>query len=218
MNCWATGGRQGLCRSQQNAARNDGGRLQAGGKRFSGFFAPAKRRRICTGAHGKKKRRGYHGFVFHTGSDVTLEDDLRRRDLTINAMAQGADGKLIDPHGGEKDIKARVLRHVSPAFAEDPVRVLRTARFAAMLADFSVAEETMALMKKITQTGEGDNLTVERVWRELARGIGESAPNKMIEALRECGLLKSSCRKLPLWKVWRSVWIIIPKAILIGMR
>ena len=108
----------------------------------------------------RKSGRGYHGFVFHTGSDVTLEDDLRRRDLTINAMAQGADGKLIDPHGGEKDIKARVLRHVSPAFAEDPVRVLRTARFAAMLADFSVAEETMALMKKITQTGEGDNLTV----------------------------------------------------------
>ena len=160
------------------------------GKDFPVFLHPQSGEEYALARTERKSGRGYHGFVFHTGSDVTLEDDLRRRDLTINAMAQGADGKLIDPHGGEKDIKARVLRHVSPAFAEDPVRVLRTARFAAMLADFSVAEETMALMKKITQTGEGDNLTVERVWRELARGIGESAPNKMIEALRECGLLK----------------------------
>ena len=139
------------------------------GKDFPVFLHPQSGEEYALARTERKSGRGYHGFVFHTGSDVTLEDDLRRRDLTINAMAQGADGKLIDPHGGEKDIKARVLRHVSPAFAEDPVRVLRTARFAAMLADFSVAEETMALMKKITQTGEGDNLTVERVcgvnWR-----------------------------------------------------
>ena len=160
------------------------------GKYFPVFLHPQSGEEYALARTERKSGHGYHGFVFHTGSDVTLEDDLCRRDLTINAMARGAGGELIDPHGGEKDIKACVLRHVSPAFAEDPVRVLRTARFAAMLANFSVAEETMALMKKITQTGEGDNLTVERVWRELARGIGESAPHKMIEVLRECGLLK----------------------------
>lgn len=138
----------------------------------------------------RKSGRGYKGFVFHTGADVSLTDDLRRRDLTINAIAKDGNGELTDPFGGAADIRARVLRHVSPAFAEDPVRILRVARFAAALPGFAVAGETMALMKKMTADGEVSHLRPERVWRELARGLATPAPSVMIKTLHECGALR----------------------------
>src|SRR5204862_4793676 len=116
---------------------------------------------------------------FHAAPDVTLEDDLKRRDLTINAMARGEDGALVDPHGGEADLRAGVLRHVSEAFAEDPVRILRVARFAARFA-FAVAPETLALMRRMVEAGEADALVPERVWQELSRGLMEPEPSRMI--------------------------------------
>ena len=114
---------------------------------------------------------GYHGFTFHAAPDVTLEQDLARRDLTINAMARGTDGRLVDPFGGQRDVRARVLRHVSPAFAEDPVRILRVARFAARFTEFHLAPETLALMRRMVDDGEVDHLVAERVWQEIARGL-----------------------------------------------
>jgi tRNA nucleotidyltransferase (CCA-adding enzyme) len=137
----------------------------------------------------RKSGRGYHGFVFHVAPDVTLEEDLNRRDLTINAMARDADGTLIDPHGGERDLRAGILRHVSPAFAEDPLRVLRVARFAARFG-FSLAPETEALMRAISAGGEIATLTPERVWQELARALMESHPSRFFVVLRRCGALK----------------------------
>jgi tRNA nucleotidyltransferase (CCA-adding enzyme) len=125
----------------------------------------------------------------HAAPDVTLEEDLARRDLTINAIAQGADGALTDPYGGQRDIAARVLRHVTEAFAEDPVRILRVARFAARFPDFSIAPETMALMQRMVTDGEVDALVPERVWQELARGLMAQQPSRMFEVLRECGAL-----------------------------
>ena len=133
---------------------------------------------------------------------MTLEEDLLRRDLTINAMAQATDGQLIDPWGGQRDLHDRVLRHVSPAFAEDPVRILRLARFAARFADFTVAAETQALMCQMVEAGEVDALVPERVWQELSRGLMEGRPSRMFEVLRQCGALQ---RLLPevdrLWGV-----------------
>jgi tRNA nucleotidyltransferase (CCA-adding enzyme) len=123
----------------------------------------------------------------HAAPDVTLEDDLRRRDLTINAMAKGEDGTLIDPFGGKKDLESRVLRHVSEAFAEDPVRILRAARFAARFG-FEVAPETMALMKRMVASGETDYLVPERAWQELAKGLMEREPQRMFQVLEESGL------------------------------
>ena len=120
---------------------------------------------------------------------MTLEQDLARRDLTINAMARDPDGALIDPYGGQRDLAARVLRHVSPAFAEDPVRILRLARFAARFADFTVAPETLALMRTMVAAGEVDALVPERVWQELARGLMEARPSRMLEVLCSCGAL-----------------------------
>ncbi len=120
---------------------------------------------------------------------MTLEEDLARRDLTINAIARDADGSLVDPYGGQRDLAARVFRHVSPAFAEDPVRILRLARFAARFADFTVAPETLALMRQMVAAGEVDALVPERVWQELARGLMEARPSRMIEVLRDCGAL-----------------------------
>jgi tRNA nucleotidyltransferase (CCA-adding enzyme) len=125
----------------------------------------------------------------HAAPEVTLEEDLLRRDLTINAIARAEDGSLIDPHGGQADLAARLFRHVSPAFAEDPVRILRVARFAARFADFRVAGETLALMRDMVSAGEVDHLVPERVWQELARGLMEAAPARMIQVLRECGAL-----------------------------
>ena len=147
-----------------------------------------------------------YGFVFHAAPDVTLEEDLARRDLTINAMAEDGEGRRVDPFGGERDLQARVLRHVGPAFVEDPVRILRLARFAARFHDFQVAPETRALMRGMVEAGEVDALVPERVWQELSRGLMEARPSRMLEVLRDCGAL---ARLLPevdrLWGVPQPV-------------
>jgi tRNA nucleotidyltransferase (CCA-adding enzyme) len=159
------------------------------GKDFPVFIDPRTGEEVALARTERKSGRGYHGFVFHTASDVTLEDDLRRRDLTINAMARDAAGTLIDPFGGERDLREGVLRHVSSAFAEDPVRLLRVARFAARLPRFRVAGETLALMRQLVESGEADALVAERVWQELARGLMAERPSRMIQVLRDCGAL-----------------------------
>src|SRR3989344_2475835 len=172
------------------------------GKDFPVFLHPQTNEEHALARTERKSGRGYHGFAFHTSPDVTLEEDLTRRDLTINARAEDSDGRLIDPWGGQRDLAARVLRHVSPAFAEDPVRILRLARFAARLPEFTVAPETLALMRGMVAEGEVDHLVAERVWQELARGLMEECPSRMFEVLRECGAL---ARLLPevdrLWGV-----------------
>ncbi|GBG14461.1 tRNA nucleotidyltransferase [Novimethylophilus kurashikiensis] len=137
----------------------------------------------------RKTGAGYHGFSVYAAPDVTLEDDLSRRDLTINAMAVDDRDHIIDPFGGQADLAAKVLRHVGPAFAEDPVRILRVARFAARYDGFSVAPETMALMRGMVEAGEVDALVPERVWQELSRGLMEAKPSRMLEVLFECGAL-----------------------------
>ncbi len=159
------------------------------GKDFPVFLHPVTHEEVALARTERKTGSGYHGFQFHTDPDVTLEEDLARRDLTINAMAQAEDGSLIDPYGGRRDLEARVLRHVSPAFAEDPVRILRLARFAARFGDFTVAPETMTLMRGMVAAGEADALVAERVWQEVARGLMEKHPARMIEILRDSGAL-----------------------------
>ncbi len=159
------------------------------GRDFPVFLHPQTREEYALARTERKTAPGYAGFVFHTSPDVTLEDDLIRRDLTINAIAQTEDGSLVDPHDGRADIAAKILRHISPAFAEDPVRILRVARFAARFADFTVAPETMALMRAMVAAGEVDALVAERVWQELAKGLMEAKPSRMFELLRECGAL-----------------------------
>ena len=160
------------------------------GKDFPVFLHPQSREEYALARTERKTAQGYHGFAVHAAPDVTLEDDLARRDLTINAIAQDADGVLTDPYGGQRDIAARVLRHVTSAFAEDPVRILRVARFAARFTDFSVAPETLQLMRDMVAAGEVDALVPERVWQELARGLMERQPSRMVEVLRSCGALK----------------------------
>ncbi len=159
------------------------------GSDFPVFLHPDTREEHALARTERKTGPGYRGFAFHADPSVTLEDDLRRRDLTINAMARDEDGALIDPYGGERDLAAKVLRHVSPAFAEDPVRILRVARFAARFADFRVAAETVALMRAMVRNGEVDALVPERVWQEMSRGLMEARPSRMFEVLRECGAL-----------------------------
>jgi tRNA nucleotidyltransferase (CCA-adding enzyme) len=159
------------------------------GRDFPVFLHPRTHEEYALARTERKTAPGYHGFSFHAAPDVTLEEDLARRDLTINAMAQDADGTLIDPYGGRQDIERRVLRHVSPAFAEDPVRILRLARFAARWPDFHVAPETLALMRSMVEAGEVDALVAERVWQEVSRGLMERAPARMLEVLREVGAL-----------------------------
>ena len=159
------------------------------GRDFPVFLHPRTHEEYALARTERKTGPGYHGFVFRTGPEVTLEDDLSRRDLTINAMAQAEDGTLVDPWGGQADLAARVLRHVGPAFAEDPVRILRLARFAARFTDFSVAPETLALCRAMVEAGEVDALVPERVWQELSRGLMEARPSRMIEVLRDCGAL-----------------------------
>ena len=159
------------------------------GKDFPVFLHPETHEEYALARTERKTAPGYKGFVFHTDASVTLEEDLIRRDLTINAIAQAADGSLIDPYGGQRDLAARTFRHVSPAFAEDPVRILRVARFAARFPDFTLAPETLALMREMVAAGEVDHLVPERVWQELARGLMYSRPSRMIEVLRECGAL-----------------------------
>ena len=136
------------------------------GQDFPVFLEPGSGEEYALARTERKSGRGYGGFTFHTSPDVTIEEDLIRRDLTVNAMAQAEDGTLIDPYGGQKDLEARILRHVSPAFAEDPLRVLRVARFAARYAGlgFTVADETRALMKQLADSGELEALTAERSW------------------------------------------------------
>jgi len=158
------------------------------GADFPVFLHPETHDEYALARTERKTGPGYKGFAFHAAPDVTLEDDLRRRDLTINAMARDDDGTLIDPHGGAADLRAGILRHVSEAFAEDPVRILRVARFAARFG-FAVAPETMALMERMVRAGEADALVPERVWQELSRGLMEKSPARMLAVLRECGAL-----------------------------
>ncbi|HEY9191661.1 MAG TPA: multifunctional CCA addition/repair protein [Methyloversatilis sp.] len=159
------------------------------GRDFPVFLHPVTHEEYALARTERKTAPGYRGFVFHADASVTLEEDLRRRDLTVNAIARAADGTLIDPCGGQVDIAARVLRHVSAAFAEDPVRILRLARFAARFHDFTVAPETEDLMCGMVRAGEADALVAERVWQELSRGLMEARPSRMIEVLRDCGAL-----------------------------
>ena len=159
------------------------------GKDFPVFLHPASREEYALARTERKTAQGYRGFAVHAAPDVTLEEDLARRDLTINAIAQSEDGVLTDPYGGQRDIAARVLRHVTDAFTEDPVRILRVARFAARFPDFSIAPDTMALMQRMVTDGEVDALVPERVWQELARGLMAQQPSRMFEVLRECGAL-----------------------------
>ncbi|AGA92066.1 tRNA nucleotidyltransferase/poly(A) polymerase [Thioflavicoccus mobilis 8321] len=161
------------------------------GRDFPVFLHPQTKDEYALARTERKVGPGYHGFVCHAEPDVTLEQDLARRDLTINALAEDADGALIDPYGGLADLEARVLRHVSPAFAEDPVRILRVARFAARFADlgFRVADETLDLMRTMVEAGEVDALVPERVWQELAKALGEATPSVFFTTLRASGAL-----------------------------
>jgi len=159
------------------------------GRDFPVFLHPQTREEHALARTERKTAPGYHGFEFHADPGVTLEDDLLRRDLTINAIAEDESGAIVDPHGGRRDLAAKVLRHVSPAFAEDPVRILRLARFAARFADFSVAPETEALMREMVRLGEVDALVPERVWQEVSRGLMETKPSRMFDVLRGSGAL-----------------------------
>ena len=158
------------------------------GKDFPVFLHPETHEEYALARTERKTAPGYKGFVIHASPDVTLEQDLLRRDFTVNAIAQDADGKLIDPYGGEADLRAGILRHVSPAFNEDPVRILRAARFVARFG-FSIAPETLELMRAMVNNGEVNALVAERVWQELARGLMEEAPSRFFLTLRECGAL-----------------------------
>jgi tRNA nucleotidyltransferase (CCA-adding enzyme) len=165
------------------------------GKDFPVFLHPQTHEEYALARTERKTAAGYHGFQFFYAPDVTLEEDLARRDLTINAMAREVrpdgvlTGPVIDPFNGQADLQARVFRHVSDAFLEDPVRILRVARFAARFTDFTVAPETMTLMRKMVEAGEVDALVAERVWQEVSRGLMEKRPSRMFEVLRECGAL-----------------------------
>ena len=163
------------------------------GKDFPVFLHPRTNEEYALARTERKTGRGYHAFAFDTAAEVTLEDDLRRRDLTINAIAEDEHGALIDPFGGAADLRDGILRHVSPAFAEDPVRVLRVARFAARFSGrgFRIADETLALMRQMVVSGETDHLQPERVWAETRKALVEPTPSAFLHALRDCGALKS---------------------------
>ena len=156
---------------------------------FPVFLHPATKEEYALARTERKSGRGYQGFTFYTGADVTLEQDLQRRDLTVNAMARTPEGELVDPLDGAGDLRARVFRHVGEAFAEDPVRILRLARFAARFGDFRVADETLALCRRMVQAGEADALVPERVWKEVARGLMADAPSRMLAVLAQSGAL-----------------------------
>jgi tRNA nucleotidyltransferase (CCA-adding enzyme) len=182
------------------------------GKDFPVFLHPKSREEYALARTERKTARGYKGFAVQAAPDVTLEEDLARRDLTVNAMAlpealahatpSAWAGQIVDPYDGQADLKNKVLRHVTNAFAEDPVRILRVARFAARFADFTVADETMALMRQMVEDGEVDHLVPERVWQELAKGLMSEKPSRMFEVLRDCGALKVLLPELDrLWGV-----------------
>jgi tRNA nucleotidyltransferase (CCA-adding enzyme) len=162
------------------------------GKDFPVFLHPRTKEEYALARTERKTAPGYRGFQFHASPEITLEEDLRRRDLTINAIARRPDGTLVDPYGGAKDVRERMLRHVSPAFAEDPVRILRLARFAARFAaqGFRVAEETLELCRRMVAAGEVDALVPERVWQELSRALMEAHPSAFLNTLRACGALE----------------------------
>ena len=157
------------------------------GKDFPVFLHPATKEEYALARTERKSGRGYKGFTVHAAPDVTLEDDLRRRDLTINAIAKDEGGRLIDPFGGQEDLRSGVLRHVSEAFAEDPVRILRVARFAARFS-FSVGRNTLRLMRQMVRSGETDHLVAERVWQEISKGLMEAHPERMFQVLESAGL------------------------------
>ncbi|MDH1538211.1 multifunctional CCA addition/repair protein [Pseudomonas chengduensis] len=161
------------------------------GADFPVFLHPQTGEEYALARTERKSGRGYGGFTFHASPDVTLEQDLIRRDLTVNAMAEDDQGNLIDPYNGQQDLEARILRHVSPAFAEDPLRVLRVARFAARYAPlgFSVAPETLMLMRQLAESGELAHLTAERSWKEISRALMEPRPDVFVQVLRDCGAL-----------------------------
>ena len=162
------------------------------GKDFPVFLHPDTHEEYALARTERKTAKGYHGFIFHASPDVTLEEDLQRRDLTVNAMAMESESRhVIDPFGGQKDLSQKIFRHVSPAFIEDPVRILRLARFMARfgLSGFSIAPETVLLMKKIVEQGEVDALVSSRVWREMQRALSETCPEKFFETLYQCGAL-----------------------------
>ncbi|GAB3358936.1 multifunctional CCA addition/repair protein [Lysobacter tyrosinilyticus] len=165
--------------------------FKAVGRDFPVFLHPQTGEEYALARTERKSGRGYRGFVVDADPSVTLEEDLQRRDFTINAIAQDEDGTLVDPFGGERDLEARVLRHVSPAFAEDPLRVLRAARFMARFADlgFHVAPETMELMREMVASGELAELTPERVWQELRRAVASAKPSAFLRTLHDCGAL-----------------------------
>lgn len=165
---------------------------RAVGKDFPVFLHPDSHEEYALARTERKTAPGYTGFDFHAAADVSLEQDLLRRDLTINAMAEDSEGRIIDPYGGLADLKSRLLRHVSPAFIEDPVRILRVARFAARFTaqGFTVAEETMQLMQQVVRDGEVDALVPERVWQETARALAEESPQTYFQILRDCGALE----------------------------
>ena len=180
--------------------------FQPVGRDFPVFLHPQTHEEYALARTERKSGRGYRGFAVQSSPDVTLEEDLARRDLTINAMAAPAgwpeSGTLSDPYGGRRDLEAKLLRHVTDAFREDPVRILRVARFAARFADFRVAPETMALMREMVDAGEASDLVAERVWQEIARGLMETAPERMFDVLRDCGALEVLLPELArLWGV-----------------
>jgi tRNA nucleotidyltransferase (CCA-adding enzyme) len=160
------------------------------GADFPVFLHPDTHEEYALARTERKTAPGYKGFTVHAAPDVTLEEDLKRRDLTINAMAMREDGSLIDPFNGAQDLKNKLLRHVSPAFSEDPVRILRVARFAARFVEFHIADETNALMRQMVKNGEVDALVPERVWAELERALGEIRPSRFFEVLRDCSALE----------------------------
>ena len=162
------------------------------GADFPVFLHPKSGEEYALARTERKSGRGYGGFTFHASPEVTLEEDLIRRDLTINAMAEDDQQNLTDPYHGQRDLEARILRHVSPAFAEDPLRVLRVARFAARYAElgFTVAPETLELMRQLSESGELEALTAERSWKEISRALMEDQPQVFIQVLRDCGALK----------------------------
>lgn len=172
------------------------------GKDFPVFLHPKTKEEYALARMERKSGAGYTGFVCHASADVTIEQDLMRRDLTVNAIAQDNNGNLVDPYNGVDDLNNRLLRHVSPAFAEDPLRVLRVARFAARYAylGFTVADETMALMREIADSGELSALSAERIWKEVSRALTEKTPEVFIEVLRECGALAQ------LWPSLNKLW------------
>lgn len=173
---------------------------RAVGRDFPVFLHPHTHQEYALARTERKTAKGYKGFDVHASPAVTLEEDLARRDFTINAIAQAEDGRLIDPYHGQRDVAAKVLRHVTAAFSEDPVRILRAGRFLARFTDFTLAPETLALMQAMVAAGEVDALVPERVWQEIAKGLMEAQPSRMFEMLRACGALKVILPELD--KLW----------------